>query len=308
MHDLSVWWDHGLEAGQDYEDEIRRELADAKVIVPLWCTESVTSPWVIDEAGVGLRRQVMFPALLQDVVPPKDFSRIQAHDLVGWNGSIDAPQLQRFISAICLKLGKVRVIPADLIEDLRSLPAVQALESTKEVVEGESFTAYSNYELFGNDFHAHVIASSPGPIDLMGISLMSFHRQADQPLGDTLRGRIADGQQIRALIIDPDNIGGLSQIIREPAILVPRIAEEIRVSCAAWSDLAKAFPNVRCRRLGQSIIRQIATITPAKTVVTPYWYAAPASNERPTLVCKSNSVFYKLVRAEFDAQWQIAHE
>ncbi len=306
VHDLSVWWDRGLEAGQNYEAEIRRELQEARVIVPLWCMESVMSRWVLEKARTGLERGVLFPALLQNVTLPDEFARIQAHDFVGWSGSIASTQLSEFIKAIGLRLGKRTSIPIDLLEDLGSLEAVGALESTKEVVDGESFTVYSNYILFGNEQHADVIQLSSASVDLMGISLMSFHRESDRPLGDALGRRAAEGLPIRALLIDPANRTGLSQIIQDPERLVPRISEEIERSFAAWMELSRAFPNVQCRKLGSAIIRQIATITPEKAVVTPYWYAAPASNERPTLVCRSNSVFYKLVRAEFDAQWQIA--
>ena len=65
VHDLTVWWDRGLEAGQNYESEIRRELQSARVIVPLWCLESVMSRLVLEEARTGLERGVLFPSLLQ---------------------------------------------------------------------------------------------------------------------------------------------------------------------------------------------------------------------------------------------------
>lgn len=305
-HDLSVWWDRGLETGQDYQKEIGRELTEAKVIVPLWCAESILSRWVLAEAQVGLERDAILPAMLQHVDPPTNFAAIQAHDLVGWNGSIASPQIQTFIRMICSRLGKTAAAPIDLLEDLHSLPPIAALEATREVVDGESFTVYSNYELFGNANHAEVITMSSGSIDLMGISLMSFHRASDRPLGDAMKEQAAAGRPIRALLIDPANLNGLEQIIQDANNLVPRIADEIKKSFEAWKDVCRSFPNVQCRRLEYAIIRQIATITPDKSVMTPYWYAAPASSERPTLVCKPNSVFYKLLRAEFEAQWAIA--
>jgi hypothetical protein len=254
----------------------------------------------------GLSRGVMLPALLQHLVPPAEFEKIQAHDLVGWNGAIDSSQIVEFIGAICQKVGKPMAAPADLIEDLKSLPPIAALESTKEVVDGESFTVYSNYQLFGNAQHADVIAMSSGAIDLMGISLMSFHRAADQPLGKTLIKRAAEGIAIRSLVIHPRNVHGLSQILRNADTVLPDIANEIDRSLEAWSALSRSYSNVQCRQLTKAIVRQIATITPEKVVMTPYWFAAPASNERPTLICKFNSVFYKLVRAEFDALWETA--
>lgn len=303
-HDLSVWWDHGLEAGRDYEREILRELQQARVIVPLWCTESVVSRWVLEEARTGLGRDVLLPVLLQNIVPPVEFAKIQAHDLVGWDGAIDSPRLLQFVSSICQRLGRTPSVPSDLLDDLRGLKPVEALDATSEMVGGESFTVYSAYRLFGNDLHAEVIRSSSGPIDLTGISLLAFHRE--QQLGDAIGKRIGEGLPVRVLMVGPDNAAGLSQFIQDPETWLPRILGDIEQSFAAWSELARQFPNVSCRRLSQAVVRQIATITPAKTVITPYWYAISAPHERPTLVCKSNSVFYKLVRAEFEAQWAVA--
>jgi hypothetical protein len=260
------------------------------------------------EARTGLQRGVLLPAMLQHIEPPGEYSTIQAHDLVGWNGAIGSPQLLAFVSAIGSKLGKTAAAPIDLLEDLQSLPAIGALEATREVVDGESFTVYSNYELFGNANHAQTIAVSSGSIDVMGISLMSFHRQSDQPLGNSIRERAASGRPVRALMMDPGNWNGLEQIVQNAEDLVPRISADIAQSLDAWTVLSRQFPNVRCRRLEYAIIRQIATITPEKAVMTPYWYAAPASSERPTFVCKNNSVLYKLLRAEFDALWAIATE
>lgn len=304
-HDLSVWWDRGLETGQDYQQEIRRELASARVIVPLWCSESVTSQWVLVEARTGLQRGVLLPAMLQHVEPPGEYSTIQAHDLVGWNGAIGSPQLLAFVGAISSKLGKIAAAPIDLLEDLQSLPTIGALEATREVVDGESFTVYSNYELFGNANHAQAIATSSDSIDVMGISLMSFHRESDQPLGESIRERAAAGRPVRALMMDTANWNGLEQIVQNAEELVPRISADIAQSFETWRELSRTYPNVQCRRLEYAIVRQIATITPEKAVMTPYWYSAAGSRERPTFVCKHNSVLYKLLRGEFDALWAI---
>ena len=46
----SVWWDHDVTAGQDFELEIDMALAEARVVVVLWSAFSVTSNWVRNEA------------------------------------------------------------------------------------------------------------------------------------------------------------------------------------------------------------------------------------------------------------------
>jgi hypothetical protein len=45
-HEVTVWWDYGLEAGESYRAQITTELANARLVAPLWCEESVNSQWV----------------------------------------------------------------------------------------------------------------------------------------------------------------------------------------------------------------------------------------------------------------------
>src|SRR5438128_1896709 len=88
-HGLSVWWDHGLEAGEKWKDRLYRELNEASLILPLWCMESVRSEWVEREVRIGIQRKVLCPALLQEVSPPAEFAEVQAHRLIGWDGTLD---------------------------------------------------------------------------------------------------------------------------------------------------------------------------------------------------------------------------
>lgn len=124
-HGLSVWWDYGLEAGESFRVQISEELARAGIVSPLWCSESIESKWVCLEAELGKDRLV--PARLQNVVPPKDFSDLQAADLVGWDGSVDDPRLTAFIRKICERLKKSPYAPVDTIEALRDMKTISPL-------------------------------------------------------------------------------------------------------------------------------------------------------------------------------------
>jgi TIR domain-containing protein len=63
-HEVSVWWDYGLEAGESYRAQIMIELANARIVAPLWCAESVASRWVRMEAELG--KDKLVPARLQE--------------------------------------------------------------------------------------------------------------------------------------------------------------------------------------------------------------------------------------------------
>jgi formylglycine-generating enzyme required for sulfatase activity len=122
---MTVWWDYGLEAGESYRAQIMSELASARIVAPLWCVESVQSPWVRMEAEFG--KDKLLPARLQKVMPPVDFEAIQAADLVDWDGSVNSPRLLDFVRLICKRLDRPATAPSDLIEELAELPRVKPL-------------------------------------------------------------------------------------------------------------------------------------------------------------------------------------
>src|SRR3990167_7053627 len=128
-HKISVWWDYGLDAGDSYREQITREMADAKIVVPLWCEESVASPWVLMEAELG--KDKLFPARLQSVAPPTAFEAIHAAHLERWNGSINDPALMDYIRRICVRLGKPDDLPGFIREQLAGLPEIAPLPPAK---------------------------------------------------------------------------------------------------------------------------------------------------------------------------------
>lgn len=128
-HEISVWWDYGLDAGESYRDQITRELAQARLVIPFWCEESVASKWVGMEAELG--RDKLFPARLQRVAPPPAFEAIHAAHLETWDGSILDPQLDEFVRDICAKLGKPARLPADTKKELSRLPKLKPLPQPK---------------------------------------------------------------------------------------------------------------------------------------------------------------------------------
>ena len=47
----SVWWDTNLETGDEFRQEITKQLDDAKAVIVLWTENSVKSVWVNAEAS-----------------------------------------------------------------------------------------------------------------------------------------------------------------------------------------------------------------------------------------------------------------
>src|SRR5207249_8981693 len=96
----SVWWDRTIPPGQTFDSDIEGALADARCIVVLWSTVSVTSDWVKTEAEAARRRRILVPALIDDVIAPFEFRRIQATRLVGSPGAQAAEELGTLVHAI----------------------------------------------------------------------------------------------------------------------------------------------------------------------------------------------------------------
>ena len=78
----SVWWDHEIPSGKDYDIVIEKELENCKCAIVLWTPVSIQSRNVKDEANVALRKNKLLPVIVGNVQPPLGFRMIQG---VVWN-------------------------------------------------------------------------------------------------------------------------------------------------------------------------------------------------------------------------------
>jgi TolB-like protein/ketosteroid isomerase-like protein len=97
---LEVWWDRNIPAGIDYGDFIDGRLREAACVLVIWSKTSVRSRWVQTEASEGDKRGVLVPIMLDPVTIPLEFRRLQAANLVGWNGDVEHPEFLKLCSAI----------------------------------------------------------------------------------------------------------------------------------------------------------------------------------------------------------------
>ena len=83
----SVWWDSRLLAGETFDEVIERELNAARCVVVLWTEISVRKRWVRTEANEGLGRDILVPAMLDEVQVPLAFRMVQTARLFTGSGS-----------------------------------------------------------------------------------------------------------------------------------------------------------------------------------------------------------------------------
>jgi hypothetical protein len=98
---FSVWWDHAIAPGAQWDQTIQQELAAAKMVIAVWSKLSVDAPWVKEEAAVGKQKGTLLPVRIDNVDPPLGFGLIQMADLVGWEGDrTKNPQWDHFLSSV----------------------------------------------------------------------------------------------------------------------------------------------------------------------------------------------------------------
>jgi len=96
----SVWWDERIGGGSQYAKEIELALNRSDIVVVLWSTSSVESPWVRDEAGTGRDKGRLVPLSVDGTSPPLGFRQFQTVDLGTWSGRGKVPKVSEILAAI----------------------------------------------------------------------------------------------------------------------------------------------------------------------------------------------------------------
>ncbi len=101
----SVWWDRSIPAGKTFDDVIEEAIDAARCIVVVWSDKSVSSSWVRTEADEGAIRQILVPVLIDKVKIPLAFRRIQAANLIDWQGTLPHPGFDQLVKDISSLIG-----------------------------------------------------------------------------------------------------------------------------------------------------------------------------------------------------------
>jgi len=104
-HDWSVWWDRKIRPGEKFAKVSEKAIADAQCVLVMWSEASVKSDWVQNEAAEGARREILVPALIDDVEIPFEFRRIQAARLVDWEAKSRHSEFDSLLDAVSAILG-----------------------------------------------------------------------------------------------------------------------------------------------------------------------------------------------------------
>ena len=97
---LHVWWDPKIKTGAGFRQEISEALTSTRSVIVIWSRHSVASRFVADEADEGAARDILFPALIDNVDIPLGFRQIQTADLTHWRGNLNDNAFKAFIDAV----------------------------------------------------------------------------------------------------------------------------------------------------------------------------------------------------------------
>ena len=110
-HGWSVWWDRHIPTGKQYDQVIEEAVAEARCIIVVWSTHSISSPFVRAEASEGADRQILLPVMIEEVKIPLIFRQIQTAHLMDWQGSPQDPNFERLVEDIEATLAMPRTLP-----------------------------------------------------------------------------------------------------------------------------------------------------------------------------------------------------
>ncbi len=96
----SVFWDRKIPVGRNWDEVLERELPAASAVVVLWSAASRGSDYVREEAGYGKTKKILFPAVIEQMALPFGFSRVQAANLIDWNGSQEHAGLTEIVASL----------------------------------------------------------------------------------------------------------------------------------------------------------------------------------------------------------------
>lgn len=117
-HGYSVWYDYGLIPGEDFEPRLMAEIGASKVVVVLWCTMSVASPWVGREARIARQTGKFLPCWIETARLPDEFAGADTVNLTTWDGAPRSHVLDRLMDDIARRAGRDPTINYRALRDI----------------------------------------------------------------------------------------------------------------------------------------------------------------------------------------------
>jgi hypothetical protein len=203
---FSVWWDHGIAPGAQWDKTIQSQLDMAKAVVAVWSIQSRDAPWVKEESAVGKNRGILVPIRIDDVEPPLGFTLIQASDLVSWSGDVKDPRWIHFTGALRGVLSGERAVGVDA-----------PLRKRKG---------------------ARVLAWAVGALALIGLAAAAYLALTPRPAPTVVEVSVPQAPNGAPAPSGPNSAGPAGA--QEKALFEQALSQKTR---ASWQSFLAAYPN-----------------------------------------------------------------
>jgi biotin carboxyl carrier protein len=162
----SVWWDTLITPGAHFDLIIEEALESARSVIVVWSKSSVISNWVRIEAEEGVERQILLPIVIEEVRIPLRFKRLQAVNMVNWQGELPDSNFDRLKHALVALLGNPFAKPKISNKTIRSpivgtfyrapSPASDPFVKVGDEVEPETVVCIIEAMLLMNEIQAEI--------------------------------------------------------------------------------------------------------------------------------------------------------
>jgi hypothetical protein len=127
----SVWIDHEIHVGDDWDAKIKAEVRAARVVVVLWGAQARRSTWVVEEASEALDdgRLIQIQATGLPLLPP--FDTLQALRMQSWSGEAQHSERTKLLLAVAERLGS----DAETVRRIRETADVGTPTLTLDAIE-----------------------------------------------------------------------------------------------------------------------------------------------------------------------------
>lgn len=108
----TVWWDPEITPGQEFDERIAAELAQARAVLVVWTPASVASRWVRGEAREAADRGILVPVRFEGATLPLDVRVLHTIDLDAGDAAGRVPEMLEAVEGV-LAGRPMREAPAD---------------------------------------------------------------------------------------------------------------------------------------------------------------------------------------------------
>ncbi len=111
LRGLTVFWDHAITPGDNWNAVLEREISMAKAVVVVWSSNSVKSRWVQAEASRADSEGKLVPVRIDEVTPPMPFGMVQTFNLANGISPPAPEQLAQFHNRVDGLVGHPSIAP-----------------------------------------------------------------------------------------------------------------------------------------------------------------------------------------------------